>query len=396
MTHRLPHLLVCLLSLSAAVACGAEKRYFSEGRAEGGELRYVGDVPVLFVAGTPDEIGRQKAALTGEATKTLIQFPTRMLEMLGAKEQMPRLLARCMLLLPQFPNDHAAEMRAFSKASGMAEDLCVGGTTLMDAYRGNWGCSSLIVDANRSQTGQPLFARNLDFPTFGFLDKYNLVTVAAPKGKRKFVSVGWPGVLGVLSGMNDAGLSIAVHNAYRSGDGAPMFDPKGVPYTLCFRRILEECATVEEAEKLLRATPRTTMLSLGVCDTRRAAVFEFTPKTVEVRGAEDGVTRCTNHFLCKPLSVAQGCWRYGQLQPAAEERLLTIAMLQEKLHRANQGPLTVQSMIFEPAALKLHLSLGRPPVSDGPYQMLDVKALFEWTSPSPENGEKTQKRKAAG
>ena len=106
-----------------------------------------------------------------------------------------------------------------------------------------------------SATKGPLFGRNLDFYTLGMLDKYSLVTVHRPKGKHAFVSIGFPGLFGCVSGMNDAGLALAVHEVFLARDGASMFNPKGVPYTFCFRRILEECETVEEAEKLLRATP---------------------------------------------------------------------------------------------------------------------------------------------
>jgi len=46
---------------------------------------------------------------------------------------------------------------------------------------------------------------------------------------------------------------------YRS----PRFDPQGDPMLLTFRRVLEECATVEEAEKLLRQTRHTTWFNQG-------------------------------------------------------------------------------------------------------------------------------------
>ena len=43
----------------------AEKLPFQEGRFEKGELKYVHHLPVLSVEGTPEEMGRQEAALTG-------------------------------------------------------------------------------------------------------------------------------------------------------------------------------------------------------------------------------------------------------------------------------------------------------------------------------------------
>ena len=58
----------CVLLAPAA----AEERTFTEGRAGKGELRYVEGVPVLFLEGTPEEIGRQeRRILSGSDSKTL-------------------------------------------------------------------------------------------------------------------------------------------------------------------------------------------------------------------------------------------------------------------------------------------------------------------------------------
>lgn len=367
-------LLVALLVSSTAAA---ERRYFTERKADGGELRYIDRVPVLLVAGAPEEIGRQKGTLVGKEASSLIEFPKLMAKALGADEQLPKLLTACQQLVPQIPAGYAAELKSLSKQSGLPEAEVIGGNTLMDVYRGNWGCSSLLVEAERSKTKQPLFARNLDFPSFGMLDKYSLVTVYRPKGKHAFASIDFPGLVGVLSGMNDAGLCVAVHNVYRTGDGSPMFNPKGMPYTLCFRQMLEDCTTVAEAEKLLRDSPRTTMLNLGVCDLKNVAVFELTPNTVVVRKPERGTMGCTNHFRMEPLTVTKSCWRFDQLEKAQSEGPFSVEELEKKLHLVHQGPLTVQSMVFEPAALKLHVSLAGVPTSDGPYRELNLKELFE-------------------
>ena len=67
------------------------------------------------------------------------------------------------------------------------------------------------MTAERSTDGKPLFGRNLDFNPHGFLDKFGLIVVYRQDGKRPFASVTYPGVVGVVTGMNDAGLTLAVH-----------------------------------------------------------------------------------------------------------------------------------------------------------------------------------------
>jgi isopenicillin-N N-acyltransferase like protein len=271
---------------------------------------------------------------------------------------------------------------------GVDRNLGILGNVLPDVYRGGFGCSSIVVEADHSATGGPLFGRNLDFYTLGMLGKFSLVTVHRPKGKHAFVSIGFPGMFGVLSGMNDAGLSVAVHEVFVSRDGGSLFNRKGEPYTFCFRRILEECSTVAEAEKLLRAAKRTTLVSLSVCDPKDDAVFEITPKSVAVRHSNDGILACTNHFRTSELAAPilmkvplllrlYGGDRYQELIQARKLDRLNISDVAKYLDKVNMPGLTVQTMIFEPATLKLHLAIGSCPSSALPMKQLELKPLFK-------------------
>jgi hypothetical protein len=48
----------------------------------------------------------------------------------------------------------------------------------------------------------------------------------------------------------------------------------------------------------------------------------------------------------------------------------------EKMDAVNQGPLTIQTMIFEPDSLRLHLAIGSCPSSKLPLKELDLAPLF--------------------
>jgi hypothetical protein len=380
-----------LLVLAVSVARAAETRSFTEGRSGGGELKYINDLPVLIVAGTPEEMGRQAAVLTGDVVKKLVDYPRKLVQQRakgkGGEERLAQCLEMSKSLTPQLSADHRAEMRAAFDQLGVDRDLGVLGNVVPDVYRG-FGCSSIVVEADRSSTGGPLFGRNLDFYTLGILTKYSLVTVHRPNGKHAFVSVGFPGMFGVLTGMNDAGLAVAVHEVFKSHDGGSLFNPKGEPYTFCFRRILEECSTVAEAEKLLRAAQRTTLVSLSVCDPKNDAVFEITPKNVAVRHSSEGILACTNHFrtteLAWPIMMKTpfllksfGGDRYQTLIQARKLDHVGISDVAKKLDEVKMAGLTVQTMIFEPATLKLHLAIGACPSSALPMKELDLKPLFK-------------------
>jgi predicted choloylglycine hydrolase len=198
----------------------------------------------------------------------------------------------------------------------------------------------------------------------------------SPK-KHAFASVGFPGLVGCLSGMNDAGLALAVHEVRMTADFSPILNPKGEPYTLCFREILEQCTTIDEAEKLLRTSQRSTILSLAICDRKGGAVFEMTPRTVAVRRGSDGLCINTNHFRTPELRLLELCPRYSILSKAAELPSLGVTDVAKQLDSVNLGVRTVQSMIFEPTPLVLHVAMGKCPATKEPYRTIELRGLFE-------------------
>ena len=290
---------------------------------------------------------------------------------------MPVLLKMSDTMFAQFPADHRKELEAMAREAGIDPSLGVLGNTAPDLLK-LAGCATLIVQGNRANGTGPLFGRNLDYPGFGFLHHYSLVTIYRPKGKHAFVSIGFPGMVGCISGMNDAGLALATLEVYTGKDGSPRLDPKGVPYTLTIRRILEECTTVAEAEKLLRSVKRTTMNNLAVCDKQGGVVFELTPKSVVARQPVDNLCACTNHFRSEALATPEEmkCDRYDILDKCRLQATLTLEDIARKLNAANQGDLTLQTMIFEPASLRLHLAIGKTPASALPLKSLDLAPLF--------------------
>ncbi len=356
--------------LATAWLRAAEPFRYPEATLGAGELRYRNGLPVLVAAGTPEEIGRQIGVLGLKPGAKLANYPRDFVKMLRMDLAWPTLLGIGKSMLKSFTPDHLAEFEASMTASGIERDSMVAANTMFDIKK-FFACSTLLIESERSTTGGPLLGRNLDFPTLGYLQNYTAVLVIRGIGKRAFASVGFPGAVGVLSGINDAGLTVAVLECYSANDDSVKFDRKGIPYALCFRQLLEECGTVAEAEKLLRSLPRTTNVNLAVADPQGGAVFEITSKSVEVRQPEHGICPCTNHFRTNALSVSKECRRYRILERSARLAKLGVSDVHQKLHEVNQGDNTFQTMIFEPAALKLHLAFG----GEGPASALPLKTL---------------------
>ena len=124
---------------------------------------------------------------------------------------------------------------------------------------------------------------------------------------------------------------------------------------------------------------RTTTTNLVVADRKGVAVFEVTPEYVLVRRPDNGVCICTNHFCTEQLRPRVGLnlfgtyGRYRMLDDAgrAQEKH-TIADLHDALHAVREEKETLQTMIFEPATLRLHLAIGQCPSSAGALKRLDL------------------------
>jgi isopenicillin-N N-acyltransferase like protein len=364
-----------LLVTQAVCVLAKPARTFTPAKTQTAELRYIGDIPVAIFTGTPEEIGQQHADLLAEPGKAALDFPKRFATEFGIEAFWPFMAQAGRTLLMNTPERHQQELASIVQRSGLGDGELAVANTLLELRR--MGCSSIIVEPERSATGGPLFGRNFDFETLGELHKYSILMVYRPEGRHAFASVGFPGLVGVFSGINDARLSVATLDVEASADGSRKFNPAGTPLAFVFRRILEECTSVDEAEALLRSEKATTWMNLAVCDSQGGAVFEITPETIARRDDDQGLVRCTNHFRADGLSVGELCDRYDALGKLPAISPLDVPAIQARLHAANQERLTFQTMVFEPRELVLHLALGEPPTSDDPLTRIELAPLFK-------------------
>jgi hypothetical protein len=96
-----------------------------------------------------------------------------------------------------------------------------------------------------------------------------------------------------------------------------------------------------------------------------------------VRPSSGGVSICTNHFRTTELATDMSCLRYDRLQQSNSLPKYTVEDIAKRMDSVNQGAATLQTMIFEPAALRLHLAFGKGPATRLPLKTLELKELFE-------------------
>src|SRR5262245_33954248 len=367
------------LSAFCAPSLSAEEKpfRFPEGKHAKGALKYVNDVPVLMVQGTPEEMGEQFGTLAVKPID-LDKLLQSVLKTGGLSTLKPLLFSVSRKMYDAFPLDHAKELEAVVKSAKADRDTMIFAQTLADLSAG-FGCATIVVDPTRSKTGEALFARNFDWPPAPGLTDHILVSVFKPKGKHAFATITISPVLGCISGMNDAGLAISVNEIHLAKDAeGKQFNPKGTPLLFMFRRVLEECTTVAEAEKLVRSLDRTTCALMTACDPKGGAVFEITTKNVEARRGANAVCCATNHFRTDKLCVSKNCWRFDKLVPCESGTdKLGLEELSKHLHAVNQGKFTIETMIFEPSKRTLHLAYGDGPSSAKPLKKIELGTLFE-------------------
>ncbi len=235
-------------------------------------------------------------------------------------------------------------------------------------------CSTVALPPSAAPDGVARFGRNLDFPAFNIADKYSVLLIVKPAGRYAFAAISWPGLIGVLSGMNEHGLALASMEVDREG-GLPV----AMPYTLLYRSILERCKTVDEAIALLQSTPRQTPNNLMLMDASgNRAVAEITPEKVVVRrGQAAAALVSTNHHRGTDQDTPGQCRRYDYLHDASKTSFgkIGVAQIETMLGHVAQGKLTLQSMIFEPSTRLLYLATGSVATSRE-YRRIDLKEDF--------------------
>ena len=352
----------------------ASKTQSSPRKIDGAELTSIDMVPVLLLSGSPEQLGEREAKLVADRAKTLLGFaPSFVKRRLGEAAWRAHVIASRALLENAAPR-HRQEIAAFQKTSGLSEEELVASQTIYDTINA-FGCSSLIVPADQSSTGGPLLGRNFDYASLGLLHANDLVKVVRPEGKFAFASIGFPACFGVISGVNEHGLALALHEVRSAADGSTRFNSEGVPTLFALRQVLEECRTVDEAQELLTKLPRTTMYNLAVCDAKGGAVFEVTTKNVMVR-RNASVNACTNHFRTAGLCVDKSCERFDALM-SQEQGKYSVEKVFARLGAVAQGEQTFQSMVFEPQSLVLHVAIEERPSTTGTLRRIDLKALLK-------------------
>jgi hypothetical protein len=154
------------------------------------------------------------------------------------------------------------------------------------------GCTSFALSDGAAEQGHTFLARNFDFEAGSAFDDHKAVFLVRETGRLGYASVAWPGLVGVVSGMNEAGVALVVHGARA---GSPSSD--GEPLVHTMREVLATTRTTDDAIEVLgRRKPMVSHMVMVADASGATAVVERAPgEPLSIRRGH-GKLGLTNHF----------------------------------------------------------------------------------------------------
>ena len=259
------------------------------------------------------------------------------------------------------------------------------------------GCTSFGTWGTRSEDSTLIIGRNFDFYVGDSFAVNKIVSFERPAEGFKFMYVTWAGFIGVVSGMNEKGLTVTI-NAAKS----EIPTGSATPVSLVAREILQYSQNIREA--LAIAKKRKMFVSesflVGSAEDGKAVIIEKTPDSLGLYDPGKNQIICANHFqsaslrrtASNRLQVRQSAsaYRYQRLEElldAVKKNTVqsTARILRDRggMENADIGMgneksinqlIAHHSIIFEPGKKKVWVSAG--PWQLGEYVCYDLNKVF--------------------
>lgn len=248
-------------------------------RTEGkGRLELHDGVKVLFLNGTPEEMGAQHGALAKKEVHNLVD---RILYGVGVGSSLAKgrwffgEIEEAQGRLQKFMDPrYLREMDAMADAAGLPREEM----RLANYFPELFHCSGFALLGEATEGGRIYHGRVLDYLKGVGLEQNACVTIVQPDQGNAWVNVGYFGFVGSVTAMNEKGISIGE----MGGRGEGKWD--GKPMAQLLREVMEKASTLDEAIAIMRDSPRTCEYYYVVADAKakRAVGIKATPEIFEL------------------------------------------------------------------------------------------------------------------
>lgn len=387
----------------------------SESSGPKGEVELRGNIRVVWLRGTPYEMGLQHALLLHDELidgKKFIEDDIMFSTMLEYSKTVGLDATALAYSYPDLVDECQGLADGMDGEWSLDECLILNyGDVIVDVlHLAGIGCSQFVATDAATGDGALIHGRNLDWWEVELIENYPVIFVREPTDAIPWVSVGFPGNLSPYTGMNLAGIAVGSNEETRPHDEE--LARQGRSHVQMVREILRSASTLEEAEAFLRAQEHASAEILVVSDgpQRKAAAFEMTAHHFGVRYlSQEGLLWATNHFVSPdmeatqdPEPVGSSSWnrfeRLRQLLSPGEPDTLygsldvpgAISILRDTYNPTSgqwEDPLsldgaalgsngTMQSVVFLPAAGLMWVAVGQFPSAVREFVGFSLPALF--------------------
>jgi len=259
------------------------------------------------------------------------------------------------------------------------------------------GCTSFAAWSGATDDSTLIIGRNFDFYVGDDFAKNKTVIFYAPETGYNFISVCWAGMVGVLSGMNEKGLTVTINAAKSSIPIA-----SATPVSIVCREILQYASTLEEAKQI--AGKRKLFVSesilVGSAIDNSAIIIEKSPEKEGVCQPSGNWIVCANHFQSETfqndernlnnIRTSDSPYRQQRMEElirrnlplnpgkAAEILRNKAGLSDEKIGLGNQKSINQliahHSVIFKPKQKQVWISTA--PWQLGEYVCYDLNKIF--------------------
>lgn len=259
------------------------------------------------------------------------------------------------------------------------------------------GCTSFAVWGSQSADSSLLVGRNFDFHMGDAFAKNKLISFYNPTEGYRFASVGWAGMVGVLSGMNETGLTVTI-NAAKSA--IPL--SSATPISILTRKILQYASTIDEAYAIARQydTFVSEAILIASAHDGKAAIIEKSPKQIDIYYSDNERVVCSNHFQSKTfgndkrnvenIATSDSKYRFDRMQELLNEHnpitpALAVGILRDRdglggkpvgygNEMAINQMIAHHAVVFEPSKRLMYVSTD--PWQSGKFIVYDLTKVF--------------------